>query len=214
MCLLMSSMLTRSSGRTGRQCLPARVPSMLTRSSGRTGRQCLPARVPNDLHRRGTARRSMPARVGAAEVRAAGRARPRAAAGGVGSIDLRYRAAGGGRRARRSRGPGSDQHQLRTCRGRRHAAHRPARRPVRSPPPGYSFWASVAFLAGSVLGGMAPTLPVLVAARVVQGLGGGGLLVLIQAVIADRSRWRLAGRGFAALAGLLRLVGARAGGHR
>jgi MFS family permease len=72
----------------------------------------------------------------------------------------------------------------------------------------------VAFLAGSVLGGMAPTLPVLVAARVVQGLGGGGLLVLIQAVIADRSRWRLAGRGFAALAGLLRLVGARAGGHR
>ena len=35
-------------------------------------------------------------------------------------------------------------------------------------------WATVAFHAGSVLGGVAPTLPVLVAARVVQGLGGGG----------------------------------------
>jgi hypothetical protein len=58
-------------------------------------------------------------------------------------------------------------------------------------------WASVAFLAGSVLGGVAPTLPVLVAARVVQGLGGGGLLVLIQAIIADlvaprRRAWYLA----------------------
>jgi MFS family permease len=58
-------------------------------------------------------------------------------------------------------------------------------------------WATVAFLAGSVLGGVAPTLPVLVAARVVQGLGGGGLLVLIQAIVADlvaprRRAWYLA----------------------
>ena len=58
-------------------------------------------------------------------------------------------------------------------------------------------WATVAFLAGSVLGGLAPTLPVLVSARVVQGLGGGGLLVLIQAIVADlvaprRRAWYLA----------------------
>jgi MFS family permease len=44
-------------------------------------------------------------------------------------------------------------------------------------------WATAAFLAGSVLGGLAPTLPALVMARVVQGLGGGGLLVLIQAIV-------------------------------
>ena len=58
-------------------------------------------------------------------------------------------------------------------------------------------WATVAFLAGSVLGGLAPTLPVLVSARVVQGLSGGGLLVLIQAIVADlvaprRRAWYLA----------------------
>ncbi len=58
-------------------------------------------------------------------------------------------------------------------------------------------WATAAFLAGSVLGGLAPTLPVLVSARVIQGLGGGGLLVLIQAIVADlvaprRRAWYLA----------------------
>jgi MFS family permease len=58
-------------------------------------------------------------------------------------------------------------------------------------------WATVAFLAGSVLGGLAPTLPVLVAARIVQGVGGGGLLVLVQAIVADlvaprRRAWYLA----------------------
>lgn len=41
------------------------------------------------------------------------------------------------------------------------------------------------FVAGSVLGGVAPDMDWLIAARAVQGLGGGGLLVLVQAIVAD-----------------------------
>ena len=41
------------------------------------------------------------------------------------------------------------------------------------------------FVAGSVLGGLAPDMTWLIVARAVQGLGGGGLLILIQAIIAD-----------------------------
>lgn len=41
------------------------------------------------------------------------------------------------------------------------------------------------FLAGSVLGGLAHNMPVLVAARALQGLGGGGLMILPQAIVAD-----------------------------
>jgi EmrB/QacA subfamily drug resistance transporter len=41
------------------------------------------------------------------------------------------------------------------------------------------------FLAGSCLGGLAWNMHALIAARAVQGLGGGGLLILLQAVIAD-----------------------------
>lgn len=40
-------------------------------------------------------------------------------------------------------------------------------------------------LAGSVLGGLATTTGALILARLVQGLGGGGLLVLVQALVAD-----------------------------
>ncbi len=43
----------------------------------------------------------------------------------------------------------------------------------------------VLFLAGSILGGLAPNMAVLITARAVQGLGGGGLMILAQAVVAD-----------------------------
>jgi EmrB/QacA subfamily drug resistance transporter len=41
------------------------------------------------------------------------------------------------------------------------------------------------FVGGSVVGGMAPDMNWLIAGRAIQGLGGGGLIVLAQAVIAD-----------------------------
>lgn len=41
------------------------------------------------------------------------------------------------------------------------------------------------FLCGSVVGAVSPTVWWLIAARVVQGLGGGGLIILSQAAIAD-----------------------------
>ncbi len=41
------------------------------------------------------------------------------------------------------------------------------------------------FLVGSVLGGLAPNMTALIAARGIQGLGGGGLMILSQSVIAD-----------------------------
>lgn len=45
--------------------------------------------------------------------------------------------------------------------------------------------AIVLFLIGSVLGGIADSMELLIAARAVQGIGGGGLMILSQAAIAD-----------------------------
>src|SRR4051812_25774674 len=41
------------------------------------------------------------------------------------------------------------------------------------------------FMAGSVIGGMSQDMTWLIAGRAVQGLGGGGLMILSQAIIAD-----------------------------
>lgn len=41
------------------------------------------------------------------------------------------------------------------------------------------------FMVGSTIGGVASTMQLLIIGRVVQGLGGGGLMVLAQAIIAD-----------------------------
>ena len=54
--------------------------------------------------------------------------------------------------------------------------------------------AIVVFALGSLACGVAPTLPMLVAARVVQGLGGGGLMTLSQALIGEVVAPRLRAR--------------------
>lgn len=50
---------------------------------------------------------------------------------------------------------------------------------------GPMIFAILTFMTGSVVGALAPDMTVLIAARIVQGLGGGGLIILSQAVIAD-----------------------------
>lgn len=71
------------------------------------------------------------------------------------------------------------------------------------------------FLAGSVVGALAWNIDVLIASRAVQGLGGGGLMVLSQAIVADvvpaRQRGRYMGV-MGAVFGLSSLLGPLLGG--
>src|SRR2546423_14383311 len=70
--------------------------------------------------------------------------------------------------------------------------------------------AIVLFLAGSALCGQAHSMTELIAFRAVQGLGGGGLIVLTQASIGDivppRERGRYQGI-FAAVVGIASIIG-------
>lgn len=61
------------------------------------------------------------------------------------------------------------------------------------------------FIAGSIMGGLATDMTTLIAARAVQGLGGGGLMVLSQAAIADVVPARDRGRYMGILGGVFAL---------
>ncbi|WP_323960331.1 DHA2 family efflux MFS transporter permease subunit [Arthrobacter sp. JZ12] len=58
------------------------------------------------------------------------------------------------------------------------------------------------FMAGSVVGALAPNMEWLIAGRAVQGLGGGGLMILSQAIIADVVPARERGKYMGAMGGV------------
>jgi EmrB/QacA subfamily drug resistance transporter len=79
------------------------------------------------------------------------------------------------------------------------------------------FLAAIAiFLAGSAIGGLADSMGWLIAGRFVQGLGGGGLMILSQAIIADIVPARERGKYMGVMGGVFAIasvVGPLLGGY-
>ncbi|WP_423917562.1 MDR family MFS transporter [Frigoribacterium sp. 2-23] len=61
------------------------------------------------------------------------------------------------------------------------------------------------FIAGSIVGGMADSMAWLIAGRAIQGLGGGGLIILSQAIIADVVPARERGKYMGVMGGVFAL---------
>ena len=62
------------------------------------------------------------------------------------------------------------------------------------------------FMFGSIVGGLAPDMTWLIVGRAIQGLGGGGLMILSQAIIADVVPARERGRYMGAIGGVFALA--------
>ena len=70
----------------------------------------------------------------------------------------------------------------------------------------YLFIGAIAlFIIGSVIGGLAPDMTWLIGGRAVEGLGGGGLMILAQAIIADVVPARERGRYMGVMGGVFAL---------
>jgi len=71
----------------------------------------------------------------------------------------------------------------------------------------YLFIGAIAlFIIGSVIGGLAPDMSWLIGGRAVEGLGGGGLMILAQAIIADVVPARERGRYMGVMGGVFALA--------